>query len=146
MSTSKFLSRSLAVALCVTSFGFASQNPDAMRGANAVQVNSKLAQSLTLTKDAQNNTISLHVNGVNPKDAEILLKQEATPLSTEYTIITGQCREGTNCYYMIPTNVATPQVVEGISKELVNGGSIAIQITKTLTGDYKAKPESKTTL
>lgn len=108
--------------------------PDSMRAASSTQLNTKLASSITLTKDADANIIGYHVNGVSPSDAEILLKKDPSPLSTEYTTILGVTSEGSTCCYMLPTHVATANIVEGISKDLVNAGSTNIQISKQLTG------------
>ena len=136
MSIKKLITCSLTIAMFSSVAGFATPTPDAMRAASAVQLNSKLASSVSLTRDANANIISFHVNGVSPSDAEILLKKEPTPLSTEYTIISGVTKEGATCCYMLPSNVATAQVVESISKDLVNAGAISLQITKQLTGKF----------
>jgi len=127
----------LAVALFNSVALFSTPTPDAMRAASAVQQNSQLASSINITKDADTNVISFHVNGVNPTDAEILLKQDSTPLSSEFTVVTGKNKDGGSCCYMLPTNVATAAVIESISKELVNSGSISINITKQKTGKVK---------
>lgn len=132
----KVLTGTLAIALCSTAAVFAAPTPDAMRAASAVQMNSKLASSVTLTKDADANIISFHVNGVSPADAEILLKKDPSPLSTEFTIISGVSKEGATSYYMLPSNVATAYVVEKISQDLVNAGATNLQITKHLTGKW----------
>lgn len=130
----KILIATLAIGM-ISNVSFAEQaSPDAMRGASAVQNNTKLASSITLTRDPSSNIISFHVNGINPSDAEILLMKTPNALSTEYTVIDGQTREGTSCCYMLPSNVATSHVVEGISKDLVNAGAISIQITKQSSG------------
>lgn len=134
MSIKKLLVGTLAVAICSSVASFASITPDAMRGASAVQLNTKLAQSVTVTKDANDNIISFHVNGVSPSDTGILLTKDPSPLSTEFTIISGINKEGGISSYMLPTNIATPQIVEQISKDLVNAGAISISIVKQLTG------------
>jgi hypothetical protein len=135
MTIKKFVAGLLVVAISGNVIGFAAQaTPDAMRGAAAIQHNTKLASSISLTKDASSNIISFHVNGINPADAEILLMKGTSPLSTEYTVIEGQTKEGTSCCYMLPTHVATSLVIEGISKDLVNAGSVSIQITKQSSG------------
>lgn len=136
MSITKKLTGTLAIALFSSVAAFATPTPDAMRGAAAIQLNAQLASSVSLTKDANANIISFHVNGVNPTDAEILIKKDATPLSTEFTVINGITKEGGTCCYMLPSNVATAQVVEAISKELVNAGATSLQITKQLTGKF----------
>lgn len=133
MSIKKILSLSLAIALC-NSLSLAAYVPDAMRGANAIHNNTMLNSSISLTTDPDGNIISFHVNGIDPKDAGILLSQDGAALSTEFTVVRGTCGDGTCCCYMMPSNVATPQVVQGISKELVNAGSINLSITKQETG------------
>lgn len=132
MSIKIFLLGSAALAICTSISGFAT--PDAMRAATAVDLNTKWASSVNLTKDADANIISYHVNGVSPADAEILLKKDPAPLSTEFTIISGVNKEGTACTYMLPSNVATAFVVETISRDLVNSGATNLQISKQLTG------------
>lgn len=127
----------LVLATCSVTAAFSTPTPDAMRAANAVQQNSKLSSSLNVTKDANGKIVSYHVNGVNPDDADILLKQDTNPLSSEYTIITGKCSDGSSCCYMLPSPVATGAVVESISKDLVNAGSTNIDITKQKTGRAK---------
>jgi hypothetical protein len=122
----------LAIALCSTVGAFAT--PDGMRGASAVQLNNRLAASVSVTKDAEANIISFHVNGISASDADILIKKFPSPLSTEYTVITGLNKEGASTTYMLPTNIATAQVVESISQDLVNAGAINIEITKQTTG------------
>lgn len=139
MSVKKILRGSLVIAIFSSVAGFASPNPEAMRAASAVQNNTKLASSITLTKDSDLNIIGFHVNGVSPTDADILLKKDPAPLSTEFTIILGENREGGSSTYMLPTNVATAHVVESISKDLVNAGAITLQITKQNTG----RPQSQ---
>ena len=134
MSIKKILAGSLALAICTSAAGFSAPTPDAMRGSTATQINSRLASSVSLTKDANANIISFHVNGVSPSDAQTLLAKSSSPLSSEFTVITGENREGASSTYMLPTDVATAQVVEGISRELVNGGAISLQITKQTTG------------
>lgn len=125
----------LAIALAaISATAFSTSTPDAMRAASAVQQNSQLSSSLNVTKDADSNVISFHVNGVKATDAQILLKQEPTPLSSEYTVITGKNRDGSSCCFMLPTSVATAGVVESISKDLVNSGSTSIDISKQKTG------------
>lgn len=114
--------------------GFAAPTQDAMRAASAVQINAKYSSSLCLTKDADGNIISFHVNGVSPEDAGILLTRDISPLSTEYVIITGINKEGGASVYMLPTGVATAHVVESISQDLVNSGAISIQISKQQNG------------
>lgn len=115
-------------------FGFASQTPDAMRAAGAVQTNTKYSSSLSLTKDNNGNIISFHVNGIGAQDAGILLTKDTAPLSAEYTIITGVTKEGGVSSYMLPSSIATGHVVESISRDLVNAGAINIQISKQLNG------------
>ncbi len=132
MSLKNFLFGSLA--MFSTAAGFASSTPDAMRAASAVQLNTKYASSITLSQDANANIISFHVNGVGAGDANILLTKNPSPLTTEYTIITGEAKEGGLTTYMLPSNIATAQVIESISKDLVNSGAINVQITKQLTG------------
>jgi hypothetical protein len=136
MSIKKLLLGSLmfAVAGSATCFATAA-SPDAMRGADAIAHNTKLASSISLTKDASSNIISFHVNGVNPSDAEILLMRTPSLLSTEFTLINGTTKEGTSTSYMLPTNVATSLIIEQISKDLVNAGAISIAITKQKTGE-----------
>lgn len=136
MSIKNILAGSLAIALCSTVAGFATSTPDAMRAASAIQLNSKLASSVILTKDPNSNIISFHVNGVSPTDAEILLKRDPSALSTEFTIISGETKEGSTCCYMLPTDVATAHVVENISKDLVNAGATNLKITKQSTGRF----------
>ena len=114
--------------------GFASPTSDAMRSAAAVQTNTKYSSILSLTKDADLNIISFHVNGVNPTDAEILLTKDPSPLSTEFTVVSGVTKEGWTSFYMLPTNIATPHIIESISRDLVNAGAISVQIAKQLTG------------
>lgn len=135
MSKKIFIS-TMAIAICSAAAVFGTPTPDAMRAASAVQQNSQLASSVNLTKDASENIISFHVNGVNPTDAEILLRQDATPLSSEYTVITGKNKDGSSCCFMLPTPVATAAVVESISKDLVNTGSTSIDISKQKTGRW----------
>lgn len=134
MSIKKSFTGSLIVALVTSAAIFAAPTPDAMRSVAATDFNSKLPASVTMTRDADNNIISFHVNGVNPQDADILLKRDPARLSTEYTVISGGCKEGGTCSFMLPSNVATPQIVEALSKELVNAGSVNLQITKQTTG------------
>lgn len=134
MSLKKLCVGTLVIAVCTSVSGFAT--PDAMRAANATQINSKLASSVTLTKDSDANIVSFHVNGVSPSDADILIRKDPSPLSTEFTIITGTTPEGCCSCYMLPTSIATAQVVEAVSKDLVNAGSTNLQITKQLTGKY----------
>lgn len=134
MINKKFFKGILTVAIIGSVAGFATPTPDSMRAALAVQLNSRLASSVTLTKDANSNIISFHVNGVSPSDAEILLTRDPSPLSTEFTTIVGVTKEGATCSYMLPTQVATANVVEQISKDLVNAGATNIQISKQLTG------------
>lgn len=135
MTIKKFFTGTLAIAIFSSIAGFADQSsPDAMRGASAIQHNTRLASSISLTRDANANIVGFHVNGINPADAEILLFKSPSPLSTEFTLINGVTKEGTSCCYMLPTNVATSLVVEGISKELVNAGAVNIQITKQNSG------------
>lgn len=124
----------MAIATCSSSAVYSTPTPDAMRAATAVQQNSQLASSVSLTRDSNANVISFHVNGVNAADAEILLKQDPNPLSSEYTVITGKNRDGSSCCFMLPSQVATAGVVESISKDLVNAGSTNIDITKQKTG------------
>lgn len=124
----------IAFATCNATAAFSTPTPDAMRAASAVQQNSQLSSSLNLTRDADDNIISFHVNGVNAEDAEILLNQDSSPLSSEYTVITGKNRDGGSCSFMLPSQVATALVVESISKDLVNAGSTNIDITKQKTG------------
>ena len=126
------------LALCSSVSGFASPTPDAMRAASAVQINSRYSSSISLTKDQNGNIISFHVNGVSPEDAGILLAKDNSPLSTEFTIISGVTREGGVSAYMLPSNVATAHVIESISRDLVNAGAVTIQITKQLTGKLSA--------
>lgn len=130
----KLFTLSMAIAICSTNAVFSTPTPEAMRAASAVQQNSKLASSVNLTRDADANIISFHVNGVDPADAEILIKQDAAPLSSEYTVITGKNKDGSSCCFMLPTPVATASVVESISKDLVNSGSTNIDISKQKTG------------
>lgn len=135
MSIKKILTGSLIFAFASSSACFATAaSPDAMRGASAIQQNTKLASSISLTKDASSNIIGFHVNGVNSSDAEILLMKSSSPLSTEYTLINGTTKEGTSCCFMLPSNVATSQIVEQISKDLVNSGAVTISITKQNSG------------
>lgn len=124
----------IALATCSTTAVYSTPTPDAMRAASAVQQNNRLASSLNITKDADANIISFHVNGVKTDDAEILLKQDPAPLSSEFTIITGKNTDGSSCCFMLPSHVATASVVESISKDLVNAGSTNIDITKQKTG------------
>lgn len=130
----KLLISVLGLALCINVAGFANSTPESLRGAAAIDRNSKLAASISMTKDADENIISFHVNGINPSDAEILLSQSSQPLSTEFVLISGTTNDGTCSCYMIPTNVATSNIVETISKDLVNAGAITLHITKQTTG------------
>ena len=123
-----------AVAVCSSATGFANQTPDAMRAAQAVQINTKYSSTIAMTKDANGNIVSFHVNGVGPSDAGILLTKEAAPLSTEYTVVSGINKEGGISAYMLPTNIATAHVVESISRDLVNAGALNIQISKQFSG------------
>jgi len=123
----------MSVGCVVACYGTAA-SPDSMRGASAIQQNTKLASSISLTRDGSSNIVGFHVNGVSPSDAEILLMKSPSPLSTEFTLINGTTKEGTSCCYMLPTNVATSIIVEQISKDLVNAGAISVQITKQKTG------------
>ena len=123
----------LAIVLCSGSV-YASSSPDSMRAATAVEKNTKYATCLTLTKDLNGNIISFHVNGVAPDDARILINKDAAPLTTEYTIIEGQTKEGGISTYMLPSNIATARVIESISQDLVNAGAVSIQITKQING------------
>jgi hypothetical protein len=118
----------------IAGFAEASPTPDAMRAAAAVQINTKYFSSITLTKDPEGNIISFHVNGVSPGDAKILLTKDSTPLSTEFTIVSGVTKEGGISIYMIPSSIATPLIVESISQDLVNAGAVSIQIQKQQTG------------
>lgn len=136
MSSKKFLAGSLAVAMLSTVTMFASPTQESMRAAASVQQNARIASSVHLTKDADSNIISFHVNGVQPSDAEILIRKDSAPLSTEFTIIKGVNEEGGTSYFMLPTTVATSLVVETISKDLVNAGSTSIQISKQTNGKY----------
>lgn len=130
----EILKVSIALALTSSVAVFATPTPDAMRAASAVQQNSLLSTSINVTRDPDTNVVSFHVNGVNPTDAEILLKREASPLSSEYTVVTGKNRDGSTCCYMMPSNVATAQVIESVSKDLVNAGNTQIEITQQKTG------------
>jgi hypothetical protein len=114
--------------------GFASPSPDAMRAASAVQINTKYSSSVSLTRDPDGNIVSFHANGVSPTDAGILLTKDSSPLSTEFTIISGTTKEGGISTYMLPSNVATARVIESISQDLVNYGAISVQITKQISG------------
>ena len=134
MSIKIFTAGSLVLAICSSVAGFATPTPDSMRAAAAVQQNAKLASSISVTRDANGNIISFHVNGVNPKDVDILLEKDSLPLSSEFTVINGSTKEGGSCCYMLPSNVATANVVESISKDLVNAGSVTLKITKQQTG------------
>lgn len=134
MSFKNVLVGSLALAICTFASGSATPTSDAMRAAAAVQTGAKYSSCVTLTKDADGNIISFHVNGICPEDVGILLKKDNSPLTSEYTIVQGTTKEGTISTYMFPTNIATAQVVEAISKDLVNAGSISIQITKQANG------------
>lgn len=130
----KIFTVAMILATCGASAAFSASTQDAMRAASAVQQNSKLATSLNLTKDADANIISFHVNGIVPEDVEILLRQDPSPLSSQYTVITGRNNDGSSCCFMLPSNVATAAVVESISSDLVNAGSTNIEITKQKTG------------
>lgn len=130
----KIFTVAMILATCGASAAFCASTQDAMRAASAVQQNSKLASSINLTKDADANIISFHVNGIPPEDVDILLKQEPSPLSSQYTVITGRNNDGSSCCFMLPTTVATAAVVESISSDLVNSGSTNIEITKQKTG------------
>jgi hypothetical protein len=130
----KMFTLAMVLATCSATSAFSTPTPDAMRAASAVQRNSQLATSLNLTKDANANIVSFHVNGINPDDATTLLTQSPNPLSSEYTVITGKNRDGSSCCFMLPTSIATPSVVESISKDLVNAGAAIIDITKQRTG------------
>lgn len=131
MSKKPFL---IAIATLAAATTFGASTPDAMRAASAVQQNSQLAASLNITKDANANTISFHVNGIHAEDADILLKQSPAPLSSEYTSITGINTDGSSCCFMLPSQIATAYVVESISKDLVNAGATGILINKQKTG------------
>jgi hypothetical protein len=122
------------IAFCSSASIFAGPTPDAMRAASAVQINSKYSSSVSLTKDQNGNIISFHVNGVSPEDAGILLAKDNSPLSTEFTVISGITKEGGISAYMLPSSVATAHVIESISKDLVNAGAVTIQITKQMNG------------
>jgi len=127
----------LTSALVISSFatGFASSNsPDSMRAATAVQINTKYASCVSLSRDADGNIVSFHVNGVAPTDAGILLTKASAPLSTEYTIVSGVTKEGGISSFMLPSNVATARVIEAMSQDLVNAGAVSIQINRVLTG------------
>lgn len=130
----KIFTLAVVLATCSATAAFSTSTPDAMRAASAVQINSQLANSLNLTKDANDNIISFHVNGINPDDASTLLTQSSSPLSSEYTVITGKNRDGSSCCFMLPSPVATASVVESISRDLVNAGSTNIDISKQRTG------------
>ena len=132
MSIKFFLTGSLILAASSTVSLFAT--PEAMIAAAAIQTNARLASSVSLTKDADANIISFHVNGVLPSDAEILLKKDPSPLSTEFTVICGTDKKGTACSYMLPSHIATAYVIETISRDLVNSGATTLQISKQLTG------------
>lgn len=136
MSIKKFLAGTLALAICSSVAGYASTTPEAMRAATAVMLNTKLASSVSLTKDNDDNIISFHVNGVNPTDADILLKRDSAPLSTEYTVVSGVTKEGSTYWFMIPSNIATASVIETISKDLVNAGSMSLKISKHNNGRF----------
>jgi hypothetical protein len=128
------LACTLGLGLFLNAAGFANSTPESLRGASAIANNTKLASSISMTKDADENVISFHVNGINPSDAEILLTQRDAPLSTEFTLISGETSDGTCSCYMLPTNVATSHVVESISQNLVNSGAVSLQITKQTKG------------
>lgn len=123
-----------ALAICGSATAFAAPTADAMRAASAVQTNVKYSFSISLTRDADGNIVSFHVNGVNPDDASILLKREPSPLSSEYTIVTGINREGGTATFMLPSNIATAHVISSISQDLVNAGAVNIQITRQQSG------------
>lgn len=131
-----FFTLAVTLATCSAAAAFSTSTTESMRAASAVQQNKQLASSLNLTKDADANIISFHVNGITSDDARILLNQDPAPLSSEYTVITGKNREGGSCCFMLPSTVATASVVESISKDLVNAGSINIDITKQKTGKH----------
>lgn len=134
MSLKKLFIGTIAVFSAVS--GFASPTPDAMRAASAVQINTKYSSSVSLTRDQNGNIVSFHVNGVTPEDAGILLTKDPSPLTTEFTIVSGVTREGGVSAYMLPSNVATAHVIESISRDLVNYGAVSIQITKQLNGKF----------
>ncbi len=133
MSIKTILMSALVLGSSVAGFA-TSANPDAMRAASATQTNTKYASSVSLTKDADGNIVSYHVNGVSSADARILLTGISSPLSTEYTVVCGVTKDGGLSAYMLPTNVATARIIESISQDLVNAGAVNIQITKVLTG------------
>lgn len=124
-----------AITLCAGVSGLsAAHSADSMRGATAVQINTKYSSTVAMAKDHAGNIISFHVNGISPTDAGILLTHANSPLSTEFTVVSGVSKEGGIMAYMLPTNIATAHVIENISKDLVNAGSISVHITKQLTG------------
>ncbi len=124
----------IAIAVFASVSGFAAPTPDAMRAASAVQTNTKYSSCISLTRDASGNIVSFHVNGVCPEDVGTLLKKDTTPLTGEFTIISGINKDGAVSSYMLPSSIATAQVVESISRDLVNAGSVNIQITKQTNG------------
>lgn len=132
MSFIKVIIASLAI--CSSVSIFASSNPDAMRAVSAADKNSKYSSCIALTRDANQNIVGFHVNGVTPSDARILITKDPAPLSTEFTLVSGQTSEGGITSYMLPSSIATAQVIEAISQDLVNGGAVSIQITKQLNG------------
>ena len=133
MTIKNFLLGALVMGSSIAGYA-TSNNADAMRAASAVQINTKYANCVTLTRDIDGNIVSFHVNGVTPTDAGILLMKAASPLSTEFTIVSGVTREGGISSFMLPSNIATARVVEAMSQDLVNAGAVSIQINRVLTG------------
>jgi hypothetical protein len=118
---------------------FANFNPHSMRVHSAVLLNTKLTKSINLVRDENGDIISYYVNGIPPKDVQILLTKSASPLSTEYTIITGITKEGASCCFMLPSAIANPYTTEIISLDLVNGGAVNVQIATQSTGQPNVK-------
>jgi len=127
----------ISLALCCNHEMSAVESKNAVRAISAVQLNSKLNSSISVTKDENGNLVSYFANGISPKDAEALLLKNAIPLSSEFTIITGTTKEGASCCYMLPSQLASQYVTEIISMDLLNGGATNIQITTQSTGKSK---------
>lgn len=126
----KFNKILIATLTVCSSVAFAAPTNDAMRAAADAQVNAKYSSCLSLTKDEYDNVIGVHVNGLKPEDVNIFLTKSTNPLSTEFVTVTGLTKEGGASSYMLPANIATAQVIESISRDLVNSGVVSIQITK----------------
>lgn len=118
---------------------FVNSNPHSLRVHSAVLLNTKLNKSINIIRDENGDIISYYVNGISPKDAQILLTKSPASLSTEFTIISGVTKEGASCCYMLPSILANTFVTEAISLDLVNGGAVNIQIDTQSTGQSSTK-------